>query len=181
MILLFSLVHKPVNLSWEEAAGSLISGMRSQLALHMANSKCGDSILILDGNVIEQQICIQLALFRGLTVFTTICNSDSTIPFDNVIIINTSTENLFEVINEHTSGLGVDIIVEPPNMKGTIYSISELIGCIGTFGKWITSRNLQLDPPATQILLFKSSSLIFLFEQSWMLSTIQQGRYLRKF
>jgi hypothetical protein len=36
---------------------------------------------------------------------------------------------------------------------------------------------LQLDPPHSRLLFLRCASVGFLFEQAWILSTSQQGRY----
>jgi hypothetical protein len=36
-----------------------------------------------------------------------------------------------------------------------------------------------LDPPESRLLLLRNAKLAFLFEQAWLLSSSQQGRYLR--
>ena len=49
---------------------------------------------------------------------------------------------------------------------------------LAVHGKWITANsNIQLDPPDCQRLWLKGASVAFLFEQSWILSGSQQGRY----
>jgi len=39
--------------------------------------------------------------------------------------------------------------------------------------------SLQLDPPNSMQLYLRGASVCFLFEQSWNLSAVQQGKWLR--
>lgn len=114
--------------------------------------------------------------------------------------IGGSTSSLRSGIMLETGGLGVDIIVDRGGMpflaeqqqninnnisdnrtnSTTRYLLTkhEIISCLGVGGRWVTSTaNLQLDPPYSRMLYLRCASVGFLFEQSWMLSNAQQGRY----
>lgn len=55
----------------------------------------------------------------------------------------------------------------------------DIISCLAVGGRWVTSQHdLQLDPPNSLQLFFRSASLSFLFDQSWTMSAAQQGRWL---
>jgi hypothetical protein len=55
----------------------------------------------------------------------------------------------------------------------------DIISSLGVGGRWITSTaQLQLDPPDSEFLFMKGATVSFLFEQIWMLSAAQQGKYL---
>mmetsp|Transcript_28906 Transcript_28906/g.56264 ORF Transcript_28906/g.56264 Transcript_28906/m.56264 type:complete len:186 (+) Transcript_28906:700-1257(+) len=56
---------------------------------------------------------------------------------------------------------------------------SVIIRCLAVHGRWITSNtHLQLHPHESLQLAMRSASLCFLFEQTWLLSPKQQGKYL---
>ena len=56
---------------------------------------------------------------------------------------------------------------------------NDLIRCLAVHGRWVTSYpNLQMDAGDSRLLMFKGATLSFLFEQSWILSGTQHGRYL---
>ncbi|XP_046979318.1 quinone oxidoreductase-like protein 1 [Schistocerca americana] len=113
---------------------------------------------------------------------------------------SSSTSSLRSGIMLETGNLGVDIIVDrgglpflPEDQQNinnnvcdnrwnstTAYSPTkhEIISCLGVGGRWVTSKaNLQLDPPYSRMLYLRCASVGFLFEQSWILSNAQQGRY----
>jgi hypothetical protein len=83
-----------------------------------------------------------------------------------------------------TAGLGVDLILD--NKKITLDeaviaspSSHEMISSLAIGGKLITTQHdLQLDPPYSSLLFMRSASISFLFEHSWILSSVQQGKYL---
>uniref|UniRef100_A0A6U1VW20 Enoyl reductase (ER) domain-containing protein n=1 Tax=Vannella robusta TaxID=1487602 RepID=A0A6U1VW20_9EUKA len=182
------LVHKPNNVGCEDVTGAITAGIRGETALHSCSRlSAGDSILILDGGLFDQQISIQLALYRGLSVFTTITSKDTKIPAsisEKAQVIDLTEQELSEAIIERTSGLGVDIILEAPSYfteRSISYQTSQIIKCLASQGTWITSRSVQIDPPASHVLLLKSAKISYLFEQTWVLSGSQQGRFLHLF
>lgn len=105
---------------------------------------------------------------------------------------NTST--LLPACMQESGGLGIDIVLDNgvTQFAETSYRIlledtyehpvpskHDIVSCLAVGGRWITSKSdLQLDPPHSQMMFMKCASLGFLFEQAWILSSTQQGRYL---
>ncbi|KAL6080396.1 Alcohol dehydrogenase GroES-like domain [Balamuthia mandrillaris] len=211
------LAKKPAEISFEEAAGALIGGIRAYTALHYhAHLVPGDSVLILDGASTYGHLAVQLAGLWGAKIITTASSPEEFTFLQNLStkidrIIDTSTENLFNAVMDETGGLGVDILVEshrvesppaidPPSSASSNslsspkgkqdqnedendeakarYKNDELVRCLAVHGRWVASSYLQLDPPTTRLLYLRGASLSFLFEQTWLLSPLQQGRYL---
>ena len=71
-----SLTPKPAALSWEQAAGLLLTGVTAVHALTAASVGDGDTVLIHGGAGGVGQIAIQLAVGRGATVVATAAPRD---------------------------------------------------------------------------------------------------------
>lgn len=105
---------------------------------------------------------------------------------------NTST--LLPACMQESGGLGIDIVLDngATQFVDTSYRIlledtyehpvpskHDIVSCLAVGGRWITSKSdLQLDPPHSQMMFMRCASVGFLFEQAWILSSTQQGRYL---
>lgn len=94
---------------------------------------------------------------------------------------------LLSACMQESGGLGVDLVVDGNGVLQFgesavgkyLPSKHDIISCLAVGGRWVTStRDLQLDPPHSEILFMKCASVGFLFEQAWTLSSTQQGRYL---
>ncbi|XP_037281484.2 quinone oxidoreductase-like protein 1 isoform X1 [Rhipicephalus microplus] len=95
---------------------------------------------------------------------------------------------------QESGGLGIDLVLDNgvTQFAETSYRIQvedtydhpvpskhDIVSCLAVGGRWITSKSdLQLDPPHSQMMFMKCASIGFLFEQAWILSSTQQGRYL---
>lgn len=95
---------------------------------------------------------------------------------------------------QESGGLGIDLVLDNgvTQFAETSYRIlvedtydhpvpskHDIVSCLAVGGRWITSKSdLQLDPPHSQMMFMKCASIGFLFEQAWILSSTQQGRYL---
>jgi len=178
------IVHKPALLSHEETAACLASGLKAYTALYyQMKMVAGESILIHNAAEPEGQAAIQLATIWGAKILTT-CTSVEQAGFLQRMnapihrIINLNTEKLLEIVVQETSNLGVDCIFDNHKQKHQ-HPKKEFIQCLGILGRWVTTvSDLQLDPPECQILSLKGASISFLFEQTWLLSNNQQGRFL---
>lgn len=71
-----SLTPKPAALSWEEAAGLLLTGVTAVHALTATSVDEGDTVLIHGGAGGVGQIAVQLAVTRGATVIATAASRD---------------------------------------------------------------------------------------------------------
>lgn len=105
-----------------------------------------------------------------------------------------SATALLPACMQESGGLGIDLVLDNgvTQFADTNYRIlledtyehpvptkHDIVSCLAVGGRWITSKSdLQLDPPHSQMLFMKCASIGFLFEQAWILSSTQQGRYL---
>ena len=87
-----------------------------------------------------------------------------------------------ETILQETGGTGVDCILETLESSETSkFGKHELVSSLAACGRWATThKNLQLDPPHSNLLFLKGASLCFLFPHIWLLSSSQLGRYQRQ-
>jgi len=79
-----------------------------------------------------------------------------------------------------TNDLGVDYILED-EYSCISYTKHDMIHCLAPFGTWVTSSELQLDPPDSVLLKLKSATISFMWSQTWVLSSAQQGRFMRMY
>jgi NADPH:quinone reductase-like Zn-dependent oxidoreductase len=139
---------------------------------------------------------IQLALSWGAKVITTASTSAEfnflqglSTQIDRVIDL--SSENFVNAIMEETNSMGVDLLIhsdvvkmgETPSSATCSFDLSSIpkrdyIKCLAPHGMWVTSTELQLDPPESTLLLLKSGSISFLCDQTWLLAPSQSGRLL---
>lgn len=195
----FDVVKKPENVSFVDAAGCIGDAVRAYIALHyMGHMHVGDTILIFDGASSFGSLVIQLAQHWGAKVISTGSSDDEKLYLDGlklalVIELKKKIANLRNICMEETGGLGVNIVIdngvsmftkeEDCILANDQYSYpvphkQDIVSCLAVGGRWITSKwNLQLDPPNSRQLNKKCASIGFLFEQAWILSSSQQGRY----
>lgn len=82
----------------------------------------------------------------------------------DVEVIDIRKNDIFNVISEKTSGIGVDVILEPSSYyleKYNCYSVDKILPCIAPHGTWITSRPLQVFINSLHLLLL--FNLLFYF------------------
>ncbi|XP_044140384.1 quinone oxidoreductase-like protein 1 [Bufo gargarizans] len=191
------LVHKPDKVSWVEAAGTIRDGLCVCTALHsLAHLTPGKFVLIPDGASPFGTLAIQLSHHRGATVVTTAHGEEDKLylekirpPVARVVDVSKGNVNLIEKGMEETSGLGFDIIIDA---GVTLYNTGdsatkptllphkhEIISLLAVGSHWVTRQQyLQLDPPDSNILFLKGATLSYLNEETWNLSSSQQGKYL---
>lgn len=91
---------------------------------------------------------------------------------------NRSNRNSHNVNSSSSFGEGEKEIHKTQKNKLRI-SRRELIRCLSVHGRWCTvTRNLQLDPPDSELLFLRGGSVSYLFEQVWLLASKQHGKYL---
>ncbi|KDR10806.1 Quinone oxidoreductase-like protein 1 [Zootermopsis nevadensis] len=198
----FDVVIKPHGVSFVDAAGCIGDSVKAYTALHyLGKLSSGDTVLVLDGASSFGSICIQLAHHWGAKVLTTSSSEDEKLYLQNmevelaqIIELNEKNSSLKSAAMLETGNLGVDIVVDQgiaqypqsssiydnrlQNSLNLLPSKHDVISCLAVGGRWITSNsNLQLDPPNSRLMYLRCASLGFLFEQAWMLSSAQQGRY----
>lgn len=105
-----------------------------------------------------------------------------------------SASTLLPACMQESGGLGIDLVLDngvtqfaetscrillEDTYEHPVPSKHDIVSCLAVGGRWITCKSdLQLDPPHSQMMFMKCASIGFLFEQAWILSSTQQGRYL---
>ncbi|XP_051870156.1 quinone oxidoreductase-like protein 1 isoform X1 [Pristis pectinata] len=201
-----SLVTKPENVSWVDAAGTIRDGLRAYMALHtLSHVSAETTVLVMDGTNPFGTIVIQLAHHRGAKIISTAHNNEDKKYLEGlrptvgirqpliarVINLSDSKVDLVDSCLEETGGLGVNIVVDcgvivqlyskedEPAVKQHLPHKHDILSLLAVAGHWITTEgNLQLDPPDSRLLFCKGASISFLNEEVWQLSNMQQGKYL---
>uniref|UniRef100_G3PBI3 Crystallin, zeta (quinone reductase)-like 1 n=1 Tax=Gasterosteus aculeatus aculeatus TaxID=481459 RepID=G3PBI3_GASAC len=195
-------VQKPEKLSSVCAAGALRDALCAYTALHThARMAAGHTLLVMDGASSFGLMCIQLACYHGVKVFTTSHSPQKHAFLEQlrpsvgvqdplvakVIPVFNGPSDLLPAVVEETGGLGVDIVIdsgvrlheEESEEAKLLPHKHDVISVLGVGGHWVTSqKDLQLDPPDCRLLYLKSASLSFLNHEVWTASSAQQGRYL---
>ncbi|XP_071956048.1 quinone oxidoreductase-like protein 1 [Antedon mediterranea] len=195
----FDLIMKPKRVEFDEAVACLYEGVRAYTALQIQARMCaGETLLVIDGATPNGSTLIQLAQNWGAKVIATVNSQEEKLfletfkpPLTSIVdVSNGKTNTIRSVCLEETGGLGMDIIVDSGvNMfpdqdddvaqKLNLPTKHELISSLAVCGRWVTSqRDLQIDPPNSQLLFLKNGSVSYLFPSAWTLSSNQQGRYL---
>ncbi|XP_062906399.1 quinone oxidoreductase-like protein 1 isoform X1 [Mobula hypostoma] len=199
-----SLVPKPENVSWVDAAGTIRDGLRAYMALHtLSHVSAETTVLVIDGANPFGTIVIQLAHHRGAKLISTVHNNEDKKYLEGlrptvgirqplvagVINLSDSKVDLVDSCLEETGGLGVNIVVDCGVQlyskedefaaKKHLPHKHDIISLLAVAGHWITTEeDLQLDPPDSRLLFCKGASISFLNEEVWQLSYMQQGKYL---
>ncbi|XP_078264919.1 quinone oxidoreductase-like protein 1 isoform X2 [Rhinoraja longicauda] len=192
-----SLVTKPENVSWADAAGTIRDGLRAYMALHThSHVSAGTTVLVMDGANPFGTIVIQLAHHRGAKIISTVHNNEDKKYLEElrptvarVINVTDSKVDLVDSCMEETGGLGLNIVVDcgvqlygkdvEPAVKLHLPHKHDILSLLAVAGHWVTTEeNLQLDPPDSRLLFRKGASISFLNEEVWQLSYMQQGKYL---
>ncbi|XP_041067845.1 quinone oxidoreductase-like protein 1 isoform X2 [Carcharodon carcharias] len=192
-----SLVTKPENVSWVNAAGTIRDGLRAYMALHThSHVSAGTTVLVMEGASPFGTIVVQLAQNRGAKVISTVDNLEDKIYLEGlrptvarVINLSDGKVDLVDSCLEETGGLGVNIVVDcgvqlyskedEPAVKRHLPHKHDILSLLAVAGHWVTTEeNLQLDPPDSQFLFHKGATISFLNEEVWQLSNMQQGKYL---
>jgi len=116
--------RKPENLSHPEAATIPLSGQTAWEALfERAGVKKGESVLIHAGAGGVGSLAIQLAKWKGLTVFTTASQPqhiEMARKFGADHVINYKEKDFVEVVHRQTDGDGVDVVFD--TVGGEVFS-----------------------------------------------------------
>ncbi|XP_048459017.1 quinone oxidoreductase-like protein 1 isoform X2 [Rhincodon typus] len=192
-----SLVKKPENVSWVDAAGTICDGLRAYMALHThTHVSAGTTVLVMEGANPFGTIVIQLAHHRGAKVISTVNTLEDKTYLEGlrptvakVINLSDGKADLVDSCLEETGGLGVNIVVDcgvqlyskedEPVVKQHLPHKHDILSLLSVGGHWVTTEeNLQLDPPDSQFLFRKAATISFLNEEVWQLSNMHQGKYL---
>lgn len=198
----YDLAIKPKGVSFTDAAAVIGDAIKSYTALYYQGRICaGETILVTDVKE-AGSIAVQLAHHWGAKVIA-IAHTEKershlgSLKSKIAHVIEMEGQKNFAILNEcleETGGLGVDCVLDSgvnmfPNdlkeggpageLRSPHPSKHELISCLAVGGRWITGqKNLQLDPPDSELLYLKGASVHFLNPDVWTLSSAQQGRYL---
>jgi NADPH:quinone reductase-like Zn-dependent oxidoreductase len=193
IVLPFHCVVKKSSIIPHEDAAAVLSGLvRAYTAFHyLMKLVAGETVLILNGASAYGLMAVQLAGTRGFRILTTAEEEDESnhlndLATDIVRVIYPNRENLLEVVIEETGGLGVAGIIDDSWLAvreespgATRVSTDILIRCLAAHGTLVTSSpDVRLDAAQARLLYLKGASLAFLFDQAWLLASIQKGRLL---
>ncbi|XP_043557193.1 quinone oxidoreductase-like protein 1 isoform X1 [Chiloscyllium plagiosum] len=199
-----SLVKKPENVSWVDAAGTICDGLRAYMALHThTHVSAGTTVLVMEGANPFGTIVIQLAHHRGAKVISTASTVEDKMYLEGlrptvgirqplvarVVNLYDGKIDLVDSCLEETGGLGVNIVIDcgvqlyskedEPVAKQHLPHKHDILSLLSVGGHWVTTvENLQLDPPDSQFLFRKAATISFLNEEVWQLSNMHQGKYL---
>jgi NADPH:quinone reductase-like Zn-dependent oxidoreductase len=195
-------------MTFERASSCILTGLRAYSFLfdHCKNLQRGSSVFIQNGATVMQIYSLQLALSLNFHVWTTVntdmeynaladFNVDSSDSTTSLRIIDTRVvDNILQHLMQETGGLGVDAVLldgSDNNLeRGT--SLETFISILGLNGTLIipqspftTSEEEQnasvlshLNMAMYKTLFLKNGRIGTLFEQSYILSCAQQGKYL---
>jgi len=178
----FHVAAKPTPISHEDAAASLLAGLRAYTALHyQLKIIAGETMLILNGASESGHLAVQLASLLGVRVLTSASSLEEMTYLEDLNvkiarIIDLNTISLLDAVMEETGGLGVDAILDSSVVA---QDPDVMVNCLAVHGRWTHANpSLQLDPPDSERMFFKNITMGFMFEQSWVLSSCQQGRFM---
>lgn len=173
-------VHLPEGVTHLQAAGSILAGIRAYNIIHYkAKLVQGESIAITHGASELAHLVLQLAGLYNLRIFTTI-SSDEELNYLQDLhvniarIIDTRKEDLNTVILSETNGRGVDCFVDS---DGTT-PLEKCVSILSTHATFISPSSFTYPLAVSRQIFLKDLTITSLFEQSWVLSSDQQGRFL---
>lgn len=193
----FNLVVIKEEIDFESVAACVGDGVKAYTALHhLARLEAGETVLILDAATGFGSLTVQLALAWAAKVIAVVNNGQERSyleklepPPNYIIEVDSKSATLVGSVMEETGKLGVNIIIDngvrqsfaedDKRVSHVLPTKHDIISCLAVGGRWVTSQyDLQLDPPNSLQLYFRSASLSFVFDQSWTMSSAQQGRWL---
>ncbi|KAL0480796.1 hypothetical protein AKO1_006937 [Acrasis kona] len=198
-------VPMPKRISYEKAAASIMPSLRAFNALYyVANIKQGEFIFVPRGAHVMNRALIQMALCTQCHVITTVCSDAEVNALQDIVMVDRSFSNnsvddddslspnrprlkvidtrnsagqLKNIVLEETGHLGVDCVVLCGDEQEEF--IDDCLLMMATHASLLSpSQNIDLNIARCRHMFFKGIKFGFLFEQSWVLSTSQQGRFL---
>ena len=162
------IIPKNCDLNHEVFVGQMRSLLRTLNALHYClGVLSGESVFIVNP---PDVITINAAVSLGLNVFW---SSKEEIKSKCVKILGFPEQLLSE-----TGGLGVNHILDF-SLGHNSTSKKAILDCLAIRGKLaIRNPDFQLDPPESQILYLKSSSICYFNENSWAYNGLEQSKFL---
>lgn len=177
-------ITAPTEIDPKLCLSVILASLRIYSALYL-KGKCieKETVLVLNAASCWGYLACQLAALTGCNViaetnsishFNFLKKAQST--FNGKRMIQSSSENIAEIIKEETLGLGVDCVIDfyslhTPELKRNI------IESLAVGGRWVTiDSQLQLDLPETGCLFFKNSSINFLFDEAYEAYGLELGK-----
>ena len=154
--------HKPQNISHIEAATIPLSGQTAWEALfERAGAKNGESVLIHAGAGGVGSLAIQLAKWKGLTVFTTASQPqhiEMAQQFGADHVINYKKADFVQVVQQETNGEGVDVVFD--TVGGDVFSSN--FEALKVYGRAVCIVEREEPYPLLQAW-FKNATIYTLF------------------
>ena len=154
--------HKPQNISHIEAATIPLSGQTAWEALfERARAKNGESVLIHAGAGGVGSLAIQLAKWKGLTVFTTASQPqhiEMAQQFGADHVINYKKADFVQVVQQETNGEGVDVVFD--TVGGDVFSSN--FEALKVYGRAVCIVEREEPYPLLQAW-FKNATIYTLF------------------
>ena len=154
--------HKPQNISHIEAATIPLSGQTAWEALfERAGAKNGESVLIHAGAGGVGSLAIQLAKWKGLTVFTTASQPqhiEMAQQFGADHVINYKKADFVQVVQQETNGEGVDVVFD--TVGGDVFSSN--FEALKVYGRVVCIVEREEPYPLLQAW-FKNATIYTLF------------------
>ncbi|PRP86676.1 hypothetical protein PROFUN_05155 [Planoprotostelium fungivorum] len=174
----YNVIEKPQNISHEEAAATIGPAIRAYLTLYYKlKLTAGETLFITDIHSPEGQMACQLAhLWKVIVIAGS--RSDSPPPTDDHHrVVDIRKEDYWKEVLSATGGVGVDHVLDTRRKSSGLFNLFRSVAVNGHIVLYHHGE-LQLDPADTQILKLKNVTFSLFFDQAWLLSNSQQGRYL---
>ncbi len=108
------IARKPKNLTMKEAASLPLVGITAYEGLIRANIQSGQNVLVHGGTGGVGHVAVQLAKHFGANVFSTVSGEKQMKIVENfgAKAINYKSEQVEDYVNEHTNGIGFDVVFD---------------------------------------------------------------------
>lgn len=170
------LIKIPNNISFEEAASSLVrGGTASYLLFDLFHLKAEHTTLIHAGAGGVGQILIQWAKAIGATVITTVGSVEKEAIVKELgadLVINYRSENFAEKVREFAPE-GVDVVYDGVGKDTFLASLD----CLKSLGMMVSFGNASGAPPAISPLLLQDKGCLFLTRPNLKAYTATDTRY----
>lgn len=155
-----ALVKIPDNITYEQAAASLLQGLTAHYLTHSTYAiKKGDFILVHAGAGGTGRLIIQMAKMRGATVITTVSNAEKAAIAKEAgadHIINYSVDDFQTKVHEITAGKGCACVYDGVGLSTWEKSLK----CVAKCGMLVLFGNSSgAVPPIDPLLLMTSGSV----------------------
>tara|TARA_Y100001970_G_scaffold294368_1_gene451840 strand:+ start:24003 stop:25031 length:1029 start_codon:yes stop_codon:yes gene_type:complete len=156
-----SLITIPTNISYEKAAASIIGlGTAWHMTVNLGQIQAGQKILINAAGSVVGSSAIQVAKLHGAHIIATVGSEQKMSKAKDIgadVVLNYSSDNIFESIQDITNGKGVDLVIE--SVGGDIFAQSVKSVCLN--GRLVTcGAHAGETVPINIIELFRKHMMI---------------------